>query len=118
MLHPDQAARRDCGYESRARRLDALVERVLQLVERVHDLLAIKQAEHGAPETDRRGCGTEKRARLLVVQEDAPFRVAQQDTLRQIRHQRREPVALFFQARARLGDLRLRVALHPVVGAG
>ena len=106
----------DRGDEARAGRLDALVERVLQLVERVHDLLAIEQAEHRASQADRRGCRAEKRARLLVVKKDAPFRVAQQDALRQVRHDRRQPVALLFQARARFGDFRLHVALHAVVG--
>ena len=98
-LHPDQAARRDCGDESRARRSGALVERVLQLVHRVHDLLAIEQAEHRAPEADRRGCRTESGARLLVDRRMCPSalhsRITETD-----RHERREPVALFLQPRA------------------
>src|SRR5207247_2351691 len=102
------------GDEPRAGRLAALVERVLQLVERVHELLAVEQAEDRAPQADRRGCGAEERARLLVVEQDAPFGTAQQNPLREVRHDGGEAVAFLFQPRARLGDLRLSVALHAV----
>jgi hypothetical protein len=104
----DQVAIRPVGEEGHRRGAVAL-QPVLDLVQRIGQLVAIEEREHRTPEAHhaalpgglprRRG---EERARLLVVEEDAPFLVADQDALAELGHERREPVVLLLQARIRL----------------
>ncbi len=87
--------------------------------------LRSKIGEDRAPEPDEavrlpgRGGAVERLAQELhrarVVEQDAPLDVAHDHALRELRHQRREAVALLLDARVRLAHAPLDVALQRFV---
>jgi hypothetical protein len=79
------------------------------VVERVHDQALVEDAEDRASEAHRRRAA-EQLGGARVVQQDAALGVAHQHALRELRHQRGEPVLLLRQARVRFVDARLHVA--------
>ena len=114
------------GHRAGVGTLDFPLELLIDLVERVRDLVAIEQPEHRAAEPQRRVVArtgpdfvrSEEIRGARVVQEDPAVGVAHQDALGQLRHQRRKPVALLFDAFARIGALRLQIALEPAIAVG
>jgi hypothetical protein len=90
----------------------------------VAHLVAVDEREDRAPEAHRELAGDgaggnrrgEQRPGLLVVEQDSPFRIAEEHGLGQLGHESREAVALLPQARIRLRDPRLQVAVQGAVG--
>ena len=76
-------------YQWAARR----VEPMLQAVEGVNDQVAVEYRENGSPQTEQRvrrtmilGKGAKLRSGAVVVQQNAPVEIANDDTLVQLGH--------------------------------
>ena len=114
--------------EVRDRAARALAQPVVDALQRVDDEVAVEDREDRAPEADQavrlagRGRAVERLAQQLhrarVVEQDAALDVAHDHALRELGHQRREPVALLLDARVGLADALLDVALQRVVRVG
>ena len=124
-LHLDQGAGHRIGDEARGRKLDALIQAGLEFVQRMRHLIAVEQREHRAsqadqalPRTRRLRRRAEQRLGLFVVQQNAPFGVAQEHAFGKFRHQRGEAVALLFQPRIGCSGPRFQIDLQPVIGIG
>ena len=88
-------------------------------------LIAVEQREYRASQADQALQRTlrlrrraEQRLGFFVVQQDAPFGVAQEHALGQFRHQRGEAVALLFQPRVGCPGALFQLDLQPVIGLG
>ena len=125
-LDAQQRAVRGGGDGARVRALDAALELLMDLVERVRHLVAVEEPENGAAQAERHEMVADRTAvrtseqlrRARVVQQNAAVGVADEHALGKLGHQRREPVALLLDARARIAALRLEVALEPAIALG
>ena len=127
-LHAHELARGGGRDEVRDRAAVTLAQPVVDAFQRVDDEVAVEDREDRAPEPDEavrlpgRGGAVERLAQELhragVVQQDAPFDVAHDHALRELRHQRREPVSLLLDALVRLAHAPVEVALQRLVGGG
>ena len=79
-----------------------MIESSAHDVERVGDKTAINDAEHRAAQADNAGClavagAVEERPCGGVVKKDQAFRIANQYAVRELGHQRRQPVLLLLE---------------------
>ena len=118
-LHAQQLPGARAGDELRRRVRHAALQPLLDALERVRDQLAVEHRVDRAAEPDqlaavgeravRSSRRTKLQARAVVVEQDATVEVADDDALRQLGHQRREPAALLLDLAA--GFLRLARAM-------
>ena len=102
-LHPQQLAAARGGDELRRRLLRPPRPPVADALQRMRHQALVEHGVDGAPDADQLGAAGQLRrirqraelhARALVVEQDAAVAVAHHHALRQLRHQRRQPVAL------------------------
>ena len=127
-LHAHELSRRRGRDEVRDRAAGALAQPVVDAFQRVDDQVAIEDGEDRAPEPHQAvrlaggGGAVERLAQELhragVVQQDAPLDVAHDHALRELRHQRREAVALLLDALVRLAHALVDVLPQRLVGGG
>ena len=124
-LHLDQGAGHRIGDKPAGRKLGSLIQAGLEFVQRMRHLIAIEQREYRAPQADqplararRLRPRAEQSPHFFVVQQDAPFGVAQQHALGKLRHQGGEAIALLFQPCIGYPGARFQVVPHPVIGVG
>ena len=113
-MHPQQLAGRRRGHELGGRPGIAAQQTVAGLLQRVRDQMPVQHRVDRTPQADQFGAarhrqsagqGAELLARLAVVEQDAAVEIADHHALRQLRHQRGQPVALLLDMGAGLADL-------------